>query len=238
MYFVDSGEEAVEILEEVPVDVLVTDLKMIGMDGKEVLKAYAESSPPPVRVVLSGQTQQRAYLDVMSLAHHILTKPTPPSEIEECLDHICALRARIHTPAIKALVSQVGELPSPPDLYRAITAELRDPRASADSVAALVEHDPALVARLLRLVNSGLYRTPAPLSSVRMAIARLGFANFRLVVVGMELLALHEGRTIAEGFSLEVHSAHSARVARLASAIASREHMEAAMTAGLLHEIG
>ena len=54
--FLHSGSEALEILEKQQVHVIVTDLGMPEMDGRQLLKIVKEKYPNTVRIVLSGQT--------------------------------------------------------------------------------------------------------------------------------------------------------------------------------------
>lgn len=55
--FASSGEEALKIFEERHISVIVTDMRMPGMDGLTLLKAIRMKYPRTVRIVLSGYTQ-------------------------------------------------------------------------------------------------------------------------------------------------------------------------------------
>ena len=59
--FVNSGQEALEILRKEDVHVIVTDMIMPGMDGVELLKIIKEEFPHIVKIVLSGYTDMTAY---------------------------------------------------------------------------------------------------------------------------------------------------------------------------------
>lgn len=56
-FYAHSGEEALEVLEANVIDVLVTDMRMPGMKGLDLLKTAKEYYPNMVRIVLSGYTQ-------------------------------------------------------------------------------------------------------------------------------------------------------------------------------------
>ena len=49
-----SGAQALEYLRDFPVDLLITDIKMPGMSGLELLRRLRESAYVPVTVALSG----------------------------------------------------------------------------------------------------------------------------------------------------------------------------------------
>lgn len=55
--FANSGEQALEILREQDVHVLVTDMRMPGMDGLELLTIVGQEYPDIVKMVLSGYAQ-------------------------------------------------------------------------------------------------------------------------------------------------------------------------------------
>jgi YesN/AraC family two-component response regulator len=55
--FASSGEQALKIMEETEIAVLVTDMRMPGMDGLTLLKMIKDIYPDMVKIVLSGFTQ-------------------------------------------------------------------------------------------------------------------------------------------------------------------------------------
>jgi DNA-binding NtrC family response regulator len=60
--FATSGKEALEILQQQEVHVLVTDMRMPGMDGAELLKIVTKEYPNIVKMVLSGYTSTTALM--------------------------------------------------------------------------------------------------------------------------------------------------------------------------------
>ena len=60
--FARSGQEALEILKKKEVHVIVTDMRMPGMDGLELLRIVRETYPNIVMIVLSGYTDMPTLL--------------------------------------------------------------------------------------------------------------------------------------------------------------------------------
>lgn len=56
-FYANSGEEAVKIMEQKEIHVIVTDMKMPKMDGLELLKYVKQNHPDIVKIVLSGYAQ-------------------------------------------------------------------------------------------------------------------------------------------------------------------------------------
>lgn len=66
--FVNSGEKALKVLEEQPISVIVSDMRMPNMDGLELLKIVKEKWPKTVRIVLSGYAQLTQVLATVNQA--------------------------------------------------------------------------------------------------------------------------------------------------------------------------
>jgi DNA-binding NtrC family response regulator len=75
MSFVSSGQNALASLGAEPFDVLITDMRMPGMDGVQLLKEVRNGYPEVVRIVLSGQSEGEMFLKSVRLAHQYLSKP-------------------------------------------------------------------------------------------------------------------------------------------------------------------
>jgi putative nucleotidyltransferase with HDIG domain len=111
-----------------------------------------------------------------------------------------------------------------------------NPRAGAADVARVVETDPALAARVMRLANSPFYGSPRRVSSTRHATVMLGFDTVRALAVSAAC-SLLDGRVEAgpDGFWR-----HAITTASAASVIARKVGLSTAdaFSAGLLHDLG
>src|SRR5260221_12804309 len=67
--FLNSGELALAELAKAPYDVLISDLRMPGVDGVGLLTRVAELYPRVVRIVLSGHSDEEAALKMVHVAH-------------------------------------------------------------------------------------------------------------------------------------------------------------------------
>ena len=73
--FATSGPEALEHMQQRPYDVIVSDMRMPGMDGRQLLEEVEKRYPQVVRVVLSGTAAGPEALD--SLRPTTSTWPSP-----------------------------------------------------------------------------------------------------------------------------------------------------------------
>lgn len=85
VWFAPGGPEALELLAARPTDVLVTDLRMPGMAGDELLAAARRLYPHTARFVLTGECKRESIQRLAGLAHRVLTKPCDPEELKLAL---------------------------------------------------------------------------------------------------------------------------------------------------------
>lgn len=135
------------------------------------------------------------------------------------------------------------ELPAFPDIVRRLQLALADPRTSAGDLVTIIECEPVLSARLLRLANSAAM-SPAgnPAVSIKAAISRLGFNLVRLTAMthAMQQMERHDDLLPVREELGRIWRA-SNEMAAICYVVARRvfgRHPDEAMLAGLLHGIG
>jgi two-component system NtrC family response regulator len=90
----DNGVEAIRRIHDERFDVVVTDLRLPGKDGMEVLQAAREKAPPPSVVVMTGYASvESAVAAIKSGAEDYLTKPFPMEALLLLLRKILRLRS-------------------------------------------------------------------------------------------------------------------------------------------------
>lgn len=83
----EGPEQALAALKKMQFAVIISDLKMPGMDGISLLEKAKEIQPDAVRVILSGQGDFNAAIDAVNRGaiFRFLTKPCPPDILVETL---------------------------------------------------------------------------------------------------------------------------------------------------------
>jgi HD-like signal output (HDOD) protein len=129
-----------------------------------------------------------------------------------------------------------------PEVAVQVRKLVNDPTASARQVARLIGTDPALSARLLKVVNSPMYRTQDKIENIQTAVTRLGAAQVRNLVTALVMQQLYQAKGNRHTRQrLKNLWTHSAKVATLSYVIASRFTNlppDQAMLGGLIHDIG
>lgn len=79
----ESGEQALEILQQSHIDLVLTDMRMPGMDGIELLKKIRERHPDVGVIILTGYGQIESYIEAMNFgAIEYVSKPFKVNELK------------------------------------------------------------------------------------------------------------------------------------------------------------
>ncbi|HAK50749.1 MAG TPA: hypothetical protein DCM54_02425 [Gammaproteobacteria bacterium] len=80
-----DGCEAMDILEDVTVNVMVTDMRMPEVDGCELLQYAAQHAPRTRRIVLTGYARLEQTIDAINRGnvHRYLTKPWDNDDLRD-----------------------------------------------------------------------------------------------------------------------------------------------------------
>jgi len=239
MAFATSGQEALSILESGRFDMIVTDMRMPGMDGAELLEHVQRRFPAMIRVVLSGYVERDAAVRAVPVAHQFLAKPCDPNLLAAALERSCSLTAALPDDTTREVVGAIGKLPSLPSTYTTLTSALRDPDISLDEIGAIIERDVGMTAKVLQLVNSAFFGLVREVSTVRAAVGVLGLDTLQHLVLTVAIFRTFRLGRVVPGFTLEGFERHSQLAARIAAALpASKPVSCAAVVAALLHDTG
>lgn len=97
--------------------------------------------------------------------------------------------------AIDQLIDRIGQLHASPTVAQKVLQLTRNPEFEIREVAACLEQDPALAARILRVVNSSRYGLARKVSNVRQAAAYLGQRSLRMFAITFALVETLAGRS-------------------------------------------
>ncbi|MDP2847496.1 MAG: response regulator [Humidesulfovibrio sp.] len=92
IFSAEDGQEALDVMDTCgPFTVIVSDLKMPGMDGIELLSRVSRTHPDTVRILLTGHADMQAAMDASNkgYVYRFLTKPCPPDLLRLTLSDAC-----------------------------------------------------------------------------------------------------------------------------------------------------
>ena len=240
--FALGARAALELLEQQPHEVVISDMRMPGMDGAQLLGEVQLRYPKSVRIILSGYSEEESVLKTIKLAHQYLSKPCRPVDLIEAVEKALTLRDVLENQQIKALVSSLDALPSLPEVYKRLVAALQEEHSTLKQLGDIVAEDVAMSASILRVVNSAFFGLPTRISSIQHAVNLIGGQTLRVLVLSSHLFTVLEAASMPS-FSVKKLWEHSQRVGCFAKVIAEteglcRDEQDNAFIAGMLHDVG
>jgi len=132
-------------------------------------------------------------------------------------------------------------LPSLPEIALHINAALENDNLTTNKLARIIQMDPVIAARIIQVSNSAMYRHAGTSDSLQNAIAKLGLATIRNIVMGVVLRDLFMPDTELVVHKMAEFYEHSIRIAVICYELA--KHIpnfspDRAFLFGLLHDIG
>lgn len=241
MHFAESGKDALAMMSQREFDIIISDMRMPGMDGAELLARVKESYPATMRIILTGQASEDATMKTVGVAHQFLDKPCEPERLKNVIARALFIKKLLAYPTLEQLVAGIGTLPSLPDVYAEIQQKLADPESSIEDIAACVEKDVAMCAKILQLVNSAFFGHFSDINNPAKAVGLLGIETIKSLVLSIHVFQCYENRKIP--VSIETLWSHSLNVANIARKIAqdatdNEKVMDSSFMAGMLHDIG
>jgi len=138
------------------------------------------------------------------------------------------------------LVKGVVKLISLPEIYIRVSQVLEDQEHNAGQLGEIISHDPALTARILRIVNSAYYSLAAKVELVSRAVSIIGEDDLRNLVLATSAVDTFK-RIPNQLVDIDLfwrHSVHTGIISRLLSKHCNILHGERLFVAGMLHDIG
>src|SRR3712207_5336027 len=138
-------------------------------------------------------------------------------------------------------VKKVTTIATLPEVTAKIIATVEDPRSSAQALHKIVSHDPALVTRILKVVNSAFYGLPGQIGSIERAIVLLGLNAIKNIAVAASLGQMFRGAKLCDGFTAKDLWTHCIAVGVTARELAKQMKLpvaDEAFLAGMIHDVG
>ena len=242
MYFAESGPDALRIIDQHPCDVVVSDMRMPGMDGSQLLREIRQHSPETARFILSGYSELSMILRSVGATHQFLAKPCDDDTLKTTLDRVCRLRHLLPDTSLLRLVTSIDRLPSLPCLYHQVVEALQKPAPELTAIANVIACDMGMTAKMLQIVHSAFFALQRQLSSPIQAVELLGLDTLQALVLNAQVFTAAQEQTACDS-PLSTLWTHSLAMAICARAIMAAEggsatELDETFAAGLLHDVG
>ena len=242
MSFALGGEEALQLMAQQQYHVVVSDMRMPGMSGEQLLTRIKDEYPSTVRLVLSGQADKEEVLKSTGPIHQFIQKPCDADVLKSAISRTVELGNLFTNNRLKSIISGLETLPSLPSHHQDLVSRLEMDDPSPKIVGEAISKDLGMSAKILQLVNSAFFGLRRRVTTPAEAVVLLGIDTVRSLVLTMQVFS-QVAKNKESGFSQDALLNHSATVAVNAKKICEIEGMsqsdtETAYLAGLLHDVG
>ena len=145
----------------------------------------------------------------------------------------------MQNPYLESLLSRINDIPTLPASVLRVMQMIEDPFCSSSDLAKVIQADPAMAAKVLKLANSSYYGFRQKISNIPQAVTLLGFATLKNTLLAAAVFDMF--RVAGTGFDLPALWTHSVTAATAAKLLAKRARYpqsEKAFTAALMHDVG
>jgi len=239
MQFALGGEAALQACEAGSFDVVISDMRMPGMDGATLLGRIRDRFPNTARIVLSGYSDAALATRAVPVTHRFLAKPCNALELNSAIERVCAMQDLLCSPKLRTIIGAVGELPSLSSTYTYLTKTVRDPNASIRQVAEIIERDIAMSAKVLQLTNSAFFGLAQRVTSLPSAVSCLGMETIKNLALASEAFRVFVPDSRVPQSVCDSIQRNAVRAAAIVALLpVERGTREIAVVAALLHDIG
>lgn len=135
----------------------------------------------------------------------------------------------------------IRNLPTLPNVVMEIMRLCDDPNSNTREIAALIENDPVLTTKVLKLVNSSYFGLSKELYSVNQALVLIGYNNMKNLILSTSMLRMFKDDKKVGSYSRQELWKHSIGVGIVSKFLSKRYRLgniEQAFVAGLIHDVG
>lgn len=183
VYIIETAKEALELLEEKSIDIVVSDALMSRMNGLEFLEKVKKKHPDIHRMILSGYVDRDEILNAIltGVCFDYITKPWKQDDLECKIEEVFNVRRKLQAPEIKALINQIDHLPAMPEILTRFDEALSQNR-SISEIAQIIKEDIAISTKVLQLANSIAYSIKR-VETLEKAITIIGLNTLKNLLV-------------------------------------------------------
>jgi len=239
LYFAQDGKQALKIMYENDIEMVISDMRMPKMNGHQLLQEIQMLYPNSIRIILSGYSDEKeCYKAVLDGSAKIyLLKPWEPLQLLDVIPHLFEFKDMLASKNVLNVIDKIDQLPAVTGIYTQL-CRLVENEASTAEIAAVIEEDPAISAKILQLINSAFYNKK--IGSVKQAVIYLGLNVIKNLVLSTSMfnsVAANSSPYFNRLFTQQAILTN--RILEFAyKAFYKKKLPENYMTAGLLHDIG
>lgn len=242
VYFSTTASEALDFLSHHHTEFLITDIRLPGTNGIELLNKVSQHYPQIVRFVISGQSDNQMVLHSTRAAHQYVSKPVDMNMLWLTIERSSRLRDLLSDKQLLRIITGIKRLPSLPNLYLQLVSEIQSSNPTPKTIGEIIAKDVTMTAKILQLVNSAFFSLQTKVTNPQKAVTILGINTIKALVLSIHVFSEFQG-SMTNLLNIDELWRHSIMVGDLCREIARNTSMDAqiqedAQVLGVLHDIG
>lgn len=183
----EGGEQALEILKENKVDLVISDMRMPNMDGYELLNYIKHQYPETMRMILSGYSDEKVVFKALqkNIAKMYMFKPWDNAKLLETVDQIFETEEILKGSQLLRPINNIENLPTIKANYQRIL-QLIEGEVNVAEIASEIERDTAISAKILHVANSAFFG--AKTGSIKQAVSYIGLQNTKSLILSTSII--------------------------------------------------
>ena len=239
VYLARSGEEALEILNNNRIDLIMADINLAKMNGYDLLIQVKKKHPKVFRVILSGNKEEALIIKAIqkNIAKLFIYKPWDNRHLLNILNGIFEFQNKISSPELINIINNLEGLPTLPNLYNQLCQAIYDDE-NIENIASIIQKDHVVAAQVLHVANSAFYGIKT--SSISQAIMNIGLNNIKNIVLATSVFNINLPTSRMNTFERLWNHAYLCNqlTNMLYMRIFDKKIPVEYLSAGLLHDIG
>jgi HD-like signal output (HDOD) protein len=242
LHYAENAKQALEVMQQSAVDIVVSEIRLAGRPGSDLLKEVKLHYPSITRLLFSGRALRTPAQEIVHHAHQFIPKPCDRVQLINILERVFQLRALLNNTAIEEMISSLGTLPSLPSTYQQMITALQSDATSVKDIGKIVAQDIGMSAKILQMVNSAFFGLPQQIASAEHAVTLLGIETVTNLALSAGVFTQLDPAVMSE-FHLEQLWQHSQLVSGLVQRLSQETGMDQQqrqipILAGLMHDLG
>lgn len=238
----ESIAQAKTIIAENNIDLVLATADLSDGSGTELHKYIVNNCNTIIRFLYSENSDKNIVYQSAGYIHQFMNADCDPHQFINIVHNSFNLRTILSNNDLHARIAGITNLPSPPEIYNQLVAELQSDDPSIRNIADLIKNDISITAKMLHMVNSAYFGLSTHVENPLHAVHLLGIDTIQSMVLTAGVFNLFTDPGIP-GFSLDSIYTNSLAVGTSSRHLANAfglitKHTEDALMAGMLHDIG
>lgn len=240
-HLASSGAQALEFMTRIPVDMVITDMRLSDFDGYQLLKKLREKFPHVMRLIIANPSDEKLVLKAIEagLARMYVIKPWDGGYFKNIVSKMFETKEMLESNDLINIMHLQDKLPTMPTLYTELCDAIESD-SNMEDVAKIIETDQSTAARVLHIANTAFFG--ARTGNIKQATMYLGFSNLKNIVLSSVLFEQQEENFYSKYVSMETIWKHASLSNKIVNIIydklLGRKVKDVGASAGLLHDIG